>query len=205
MAKKSDSAPSSTTTTVTSEVDDVSAPSPPQKIVLILKLGWQHMKDFYHGSGHNDLMNAVKSERKEIVQKLESGKDINQREMEVFNQSTKEKFKKRFSDFQQALYNSLELKESDDQKIKLVKIQLAKEIMQWLERLESWLVKNLSAIFDNKIPEEKVLEETEKFIKQLNSAMKPPAIEELIKKMDSKSPNDGPGTGSEKDKNPAAK
>ena len=205
MAEKSNSAPSSTTTTVTSEVD-ASAPSPPPKIVLILKLGWQHMKDFYHGFGHNDLMNAVKSERKEITQKLESGKDINQREIEIINQSTKDKLKKRFNDFQQALYNSLELKEGDDQKVKLVKIQLAKEIMQWLEQLESWLVKKLSAIFDdNKVPEHKILEETEKFTKQLNSVMKPPAVEELIKKMDVKSPNDGPGNGSKKDENPKVK
>lgn len=200
MAEKSHSAPSSATTTVTSEVDDVSAPSPPQKFVLILKMGWQQMKDFYHGLNHNDIMSAVKSERKEITKKLESGKDINQREIEVINQSTKEKLKKRFSDFQQALYNSLELKESDDQKVKLVKIQLAKEIMQWLEKLESWLVKKLSAIFDdNKIPENKILEETEKFTKQLNSVMKPPAVEELIKNMDAKSPNDRPGTGPKKD------
>lgn len=205
MAEKSDSAPSSTTTTVTSEANGF-APSPPPKIVLILKVGWQHMKDFYHNLGNKDLMSAVKSERKEIIQKLESGKDINQRDIELMNQSFKDQLKKRFSDFQQALYNSLELKESDDQKVKLVKIQLAKEIMQWLEQLESWLVKRLSDIFDdNKIPEYKILEETEKLTKQLNKAMKPPAVEELIKKMDVKSPSDGPGTGSKKDENPKAK
>lgn len=172
------------TTSITSEVNDpVSAPTSPSKIILVLQFSWCQMKDFYNGLSNNDILSAVKSQRKEITQKLKSGKDINQRDVEVINQLTKQNIKERFSNFQQALYNSLELKENDDKNIKLVKIQLAKEIIQWLEQLENWLVKKLSAIFDTKIPEDKILEETERFTKQLNNAMKPPALEELIQKM----------------------
>ena len=175
---------SEVTDAVSEGADPFSAPSSPPKITLVLKLGWRQMKDFYHGLSDNDILSAVKSERKEITQKLKSGKDINQREVEAINQSIKQNIKNRFSNFQQALYSSLELKESDNGEIKLVKIQLAKEIIQWLEQLENWLNKKLSAIFDdNKIPEDKILEETERFTKQLNNAMKPPALEELMQKM----------------------
>ena len=77
-----------------------------------------------------------------------------------------------------------------DQRVKLVKIQLAKDIMQWLENLETWLTERLSAIFDeNKVPDNKILEETEKFIDELNRAMKPPAVEEVFKNMESTTPS----------------
>ena len=186
----SDSVTTTATVTITSE-KDVSVPNPPSRFILVLKMGWQQMKDFYGNFSNSELMNAIKSERKIISQKLQSGKDINQREIEIINKSTKEKLRKRFGDFQTALYNALELKEGDDQKVKLVKIQLAKEIMQWLENLESWLVKKLSVIFDNnEIPEDKILEETEKFVRELNSVMKPPAVEELVKKMEATPPSE---------------
>ena len=193
MAQKSDvtrsSVTTTTTTTVTSEVVQP-APTPPQRFTLVLKMGWQQMKEFYKGFRNNDLLEALKSEWKAITKKLQSGKDINAREIEIINRSTKEKLQERFSEFQSALCDSLELKESDDQRVKLVKIQLAKDIMQWLENLETWLMERLSAIFDeNKVPDNKILEETEKFIDELNRAMKPPAVEEVIKNMESTRPS----------------
>ena len=189
MAQKPGAALSSGTTSTTTTTTEEAAPTPPQRFTLVLKMGWEQLKGFYKGFKSNDLMDTVKKERKDITKKLESGKDINQREIELLNNATKEKFKKRFGDFQQALYNSLELKESDDQKVKLVKIQLAKEVMQWLEKLEAWLVKRLSDIFDEgKVPEDQILQRTENFIRELNVAMKPPAIEELIKKLEANTP-----------------
>ena len=148
------------------------------------------MKEFYKGFRNNDLLEALKSEWKAITKKLKGGKDINAREIEIINRSTKEKLQERFSEFQCALCDSLELKESDDQRVKLVKIQLAKDIMQWLEILETWLTERLSAIFDeNKVPDNKILEETEKFINELNLAMKHPAVEEVFKNMESTTPS----------------
>ena len=119
MAQKSDVTRSSvkatvtTTTAVTSEVVQP-APTPPQRFTLVLKMGWQQMKEFYKGFRNNDLLEALKSEWKAITKKLKGGKDINAREIEIINRSTKEKLQERFSEFQRALCDSLELKESDD-------------------------------------------------------------------------------------------
>ena len=194
MAAKENSArsPSGSMTKTDTELP----PPPPQKYSLVLKLGWSQMKTFFLRLNPADYMQQLKSERKALKKKLQKGKDLTQSEIEILNASSKEMLGTIFTDFQTSIVNSLEIKEDDDKKVKLAKIQLAKEIMQWLKNLETWLTKQLADIFDNElVTDDMIMQKTEVFVNQLTNAMKPETLNDLFVKlqssvMDDKSSND---------------
>jgi len=184
MAAKEDSAKplSGSVTKTTTE----QPPAPPQKYTLVLKLGWPQMKTFFQGLNPVDYMQRLRSERKALKKKLQKGKDLTESEIEVLNSSSKEMLGTLFTDFQTSICSSLEMKEEDDKKVKLVKIQLAKEIMEWLKNLETWITKQLADIFDNElVTDDMIMQKTEKFVNQLTNAMKPETLNDLFIKLQS--------------------
>ena len=196
MAAKENSAqsPSGSMTKTVTELP----PAPPQKYTLVLKLGWPQMKSFFQGLNPVEYMQRLKSERKALKKKLQKGKDLTQSEIEMLNASSKEILGTIFTDFQTSICNSLEIKEDDDKKIKLAKIQLAKEIMQWLKNLETWITKQLADIFDNElVTDDMIMQKTELFVNQLTNAMKPETMNDLFVKLQSSVMDDKPSKDDE--------
>ena len=130
-------------------------PKPPDgvlRITLKNPTWWEKFKQSLKALSPSQALQALKNEREKILTKARKGQPLTSDEVDFLNQSMRREITKVFDNFKQRAQEAVKITEEDDLDTVYAKLEIAEQLIQWLEALFRWMNKQIKEIL-SKVPE----------------------------------------------------
>ena len=124
-------------------------PKPPEgvlRITLKNPTWWERFKQSLNALSPSQALQALKNEREKILTKARKGQPLTPDEIDFLNQSMRREITKVFDDFKQRAQEAVKITEEDDPDTVYAKLEIAEQLILWLQALFSWMNKKIKEI-----------------------------------------------------------
>lgn len=126
-------------------------PKPPEGVLRITLKNpptwWERFKQSLKTLSPSQVLEALKRERQKILTKAKRGQPLTPDEVDFLNQSMRKEITNVFDDFKQRAQEAVTVTEEDDPDTVLAKLEIAEQLVQWVEALFKWMNKQIEEIF----------------------------------------------------------
>ena len=143
-------------------------------------MAWKSFKEYCLSNNALDLQKKIKKERKAILNKIDKGEHISEKECEFLNSSFKQMLFSLFQNLEKCLLNYLELEENNSPELQTFELLAAMEATSWLKNLDHHISKSLESILNSDFPENKMVAKTKKVLNDLKNEIKPKDFSQFL-------------------------